>query len=69
MKQWKTNLYAGGSFLGTVDIKRGIFQGDSFSPLLFVIILIPLTMVLRESRMGYELEKKGTKINHMLCYG
>ena len=66
MKQWKTNLYAGGSFLGTVDIKRGIFQGDSFSPLLFVIILIPLTMVLRESRMGYELEKKGTKINHML---
>ena len=66
MFDWKTNLFSAGNLLGTVNIKRGIFQGDSFSPLLFVIALIPLTHVLRESKMGYQLEKNGPKINHML---
>ena len=32
--------------LGTADIKRGIFQGDSLSPLQFVIIVIPLSLIL-----------------------
>ena len=35
--------------LGRVDIKRGIFQGDSLSHLLFVFCLIPLTVILRKS--------------------
>ena len=39
MNTWKTNLYADGKLLGSVPIKRGIFQGDLFSPLLFVITL------------------------------
>ena len=38
---------------GTVDIKRGIFQEDSLSPLLFLIIMIPLSLILRDTRAGY----------------
>ena len=32
MQTWKTQLIGCGDVLGTVDIKRGIFQGDSLSP-------------------------------------
>ena len=39
MNKWKTNLYADGKLLGSAPISRGMFQGDSFSPLLFVIAL------------------------------
>ena len=35
MKHWNTGLNAGQSRLGNVKIKRGIFQGDSLSRLLF----------------------------------
>ena len=48
MKKWKTNLTVGGKNLGGVKIKRGIFQGDSLSPLLFIIALIPLSMILKK---------------------
>ena len=65
MNKCKTNLYADGKLLGLVPIRRGIFQGDSFSPLLFVIALSPLTHILREAAMGYHLEKNGAKVNHL----
>ena len=65
MNKWKTNLYADGKLIGSVPIRRGIFQGDSFSPLLFVIALLPLTHILRETGMGYQLEKNGAKVNHL----
>ena len=42
MANWKTVLISNKEVIGTVDIKRGIFQGDSLSSLLFVIIVIPL---------------------------
>ena len=48
-----------------MPIRRGIFQGHSFSPLLFVIALLPLTHILRETGMGYQLEKNGAKVNHL----
>ena len=54
MKNWRTELPSGGNVLGEVHIKRGIFQGDSLSPLLFVIAMIPLSLVLRKSRFAYE---------------
>ena len=42
VKNWRTNLAANNKTLGVVNIKRGIFQGDSLSPLLFVIAPMPL---------------------------
>ena len=64
MNQWKTELVAGGQTLGNVNTRRGIFQGDSFpdslSPLLFVVAQIPLSMVLRQTKAGYDLgNRKG----------
>ena len=46
MANWKTVLTSGGTDLGQVDIRRRIFQGDSLSPLPFVLIMLPLTLVL-----------------------
>uniref|UniRef100_A0A1X7SMI5 Reverse transcriptase domain-containing protein n=1 Tax=Amphimedon queenslandica TaxID=400682 RepID=A0A1X7SMI5_AMPQE len=66
MRGWRCELAAGGEVLGDVRIKRGIFQGDSLSPLLFVICMIPLTLVLRENEAGYELKDGGGKVNHLL---
>ena len=65
MNKWKTNLYADAKLIGSMPIKRGIFQGDSFSPLLFVIVLLPLTHILREIGMGYQLENNGAKLSHL----
>ena len=41
MEKWKEMLCSGNSELGQVEIKRGIFQGDSLFPLVFVLALIP----------------------------
>ena len=65
MKGWNVGLISCGEFLGKVNIRRGIFQGDSLSPLLSVICMRPLTEILREVPMGYTL-KCGEKLNHLL---
>ena len=66
LELWQTTLVANNQQLGTVKINRGIFQGDSSSPLLFVMALIPLTVVLRSKGMGYRLTKEGPELNHLL---
>ena len=64
MKTWETVLESEGKQLARVSIRRGIFQGDSLSPLLFVMALVPMTLVLRDAAPGYVLKSK-TKINHL----
>jgi len=61
---WKTALTLNGKLLGYVNIKRGIFQGDSLSPLLFVMCLFPLSSLLRDLQKGFTID--GTVISHLL---
>jgi len=48
MEPWKLSLTSNGEDLGEVNVKRGIFQGDSMSPLLFVLSMVPLSLILRK---------------------
>ena len=67
MKEWTTNLECGGQHLAKVNIKRGVFQGDSLSPLLFTICLISLRVMLREAKHGYQLNRSTCgKVNYLL---
>ena len=68
MKQWKLWLTSDGEDLGKVDVKREreIFQGDSFSPLLFVLSMVPLSLILRKVSASYEWGKKKYRLNHLL---
>ena len=66
LSQSKVSLFLGKDSLGTVLIKRGIFQGDSVSPLHFIMGLIPLSIILEQLPAGYNLDTAGPKINHRL---
>ena len=66
IEKWKVMLCSGNSELGEVEIKRGIFQGDSLSPLMFVLALIPLNLILRKAKTAYEFSVSKDKINHLL---
>ena len=66
MEQWKLLLTSNGEDLGEVDVKRGIFQGDSLSPMLFVLSVVPLSLILRKVKACYEWGKKEYKLNHLL---
>ena len=45
---------------GKMSVRRGIFQGDSLSPLLFCMALIPLSESINDARLGHELGKRQT---------
>ena len=66
MVQWKLSLTSNGEELGDVDVKTGIFQGDSLSPMLFVLSMVPLFSLLRKVNVCYEWGKKEYKLNHLL---
>ena len=66
MIDWKTELISGDSNLGEVNINRGIFQGDSLSPLLFIKSLTLLSPVLRRMKQGYSFQKGESKLNLLL---
>ena len=59
-------LCSGNSKLGEVEIKRGIFQRDSLSPLVFVLTLIPLSLILRKVKAAYEFSESKEKVNYIL---
>jgi len=70
MGYWRTRmrLHAENKLKETEDIKIqcGIFQGDSLSPLLFCICLLPLTEQLNKLNTGYVEHTTNTKISHLL---
>ena len=61
MASWKTVL----TVLDYIHIRRGIFQGDSLSPLLYIIAMIPMTTILRQTGLGYQTSKSAAKISHL----
>ena len=67
MKNWKTTLllkHATGTLTSRLmEIKSGIFQGDSLYPLLFCLSLAPLSNLLRDTNCGYDIQ--GKKLNHL----
>ena len=66
MESWRVELTSGNDKLGEVNIRRGILQGDTLSPLLFVLALIPLTTLLNGLDQDYRMGKNRGKINHLL---
>ena len=64
MSNWKTELTCNSQTLCSVDIKRGIFQGDSLSPLLFIMAMIPLSFLLKRERYGYKMNNS-VVLNHL----
>ena len=52
--------------LDGVDMKRGIFQDDSLSPLSFMLSLIPLTVTSRNLEGAFQFLSNKEKINHLL---
>jgi hypothetical protein len=70
MTYWRTRmrLHAENELIETEDIKIqcGIFQGDSLSPLLFCICLIPFIEQLNMLNTEYEGHITKTKISHLL---
>ena len=64
MEKWNVMLCSGNSESGEVEIKRGIFQGESLSPSVFVLALIQLSLILRTAT--YEFSESKEKIDHLL---
>ena len=62
--QHDTSPQGRSSETGPIRIKRGIFQGDSLSPLLFTMSLNPLSQELQKTGYGYQWDEQ-TKINHL----
>jgi hypothetical protein len=53
-----------------IQIKRGIYQGDSLSPLWFCLAINPLTNLLNSTGYGFNIRLNNTtlsKLNHLLC--
>ena len=66
MQSWRTVLFSGKNKIGKVNIRRGFFQGESLPPLLFVVALIPVTIIHRTLIQGYSFGKRKESLNLLL---
>ena len=72
MTNWKTKLILthdkGTITTDEIHFKRGIFQGDSMSPLLFVLAINPLSSLINRLQNGYKInprDKQAPRISHL----
>ncbi|XP_050679442.1 uncharacterized protein LOC126975555 [Leptidea sinapis] len=72
MSRWKTTLYLNTNqntiTTREIAIRKGIYQGDSLSPLWFCLALNPLSHLLRDCRAGYRLKHdiQETIVSHLI---
>ena len=68
MKNWMTKVKLSSVTTCNIPIRRGIYQGDSLSPLWFCLALNPLSRILNETQFGYKLEVKqrSSQITHLM---
>ncbi|XP_044760203.1 uncharacterized protein LOC123317662 [Coccinella septempunctata] len=71
MKNWRTSLFVrSGDVLAETEqikINRGIFQGDTLSPIWFCLALNPLSIILNNTNYGYVINKnRQVTISHRL---
>ena len=66
MQTWRVELTAEGKSLAEVKIQKGIFQGVALSPLLFVIVMMPLNHIFSKCTAGYKLSKLQEKVNYLM---
>ena len=68
MPKWRTKIHLphneGCLVTGDITFLRGIFQGDTLSPLLFCLALAPIKSILRRANIGYKIG--GTKVSNLL---
>lgn len=65
MTQWKTSIQLNDIKTNEINIRRGIFQGDSLSALWFCMSLNPLSNMLNDTKYGISITQN-QKLNHLL---
>ncbi|KAG0435770.1 LINE-1 retrotransposable element ORF2 protein [Dictyocoela muelleri] len=68
LSKWSTKILYKGKSLGKTSIKRGILQGDSLSPLLYVIAMEPISRFINQndkSTPNIMVGDKYININHL----
>lgn len=68
MVKWKTRLKIPNVSTNLIPINRGVFQGDSLSPLWFCLALNPLSTLLNDTNYGFEIKQDAepVKVSHLL---
>lgn len=68
MPLWKTTLHLNTITSREIVIKKGIYQGDSLSPLWFCLALNPISQILQNCKAGYRLKHDSTEtcISHLI---
>ena len=66
MKNLKVGLTAKGKTLTGMKILWEIFQGDALSPLLFVIVMMPLNHIIGKCTVDNKFTNSQEKHNHLM---